>query len=175
MQRNLHRFQIVVMSAYQQIQSTDLDILSDVDEDNYDRAFAAIRPVIQGASEMGSQLSEEELQSALEFCGKCFNPTSPEHLAPASKEGLPKYMFDVTAPLMDPHAIESIISKTFKHTNPKSDQDYCGPEEDLKLALDQINGRRVVHREYAINNLEVEDVNGFVVKLQRGHLGLMRK
>lgn len=44
MQRNLHRFQIVVMSAYQQIQSTDLDILSDVDEDNYDRAFAAIRP-----------------------------------------------------------------------------------------------------------------------------------
>lgn len=130
--------------------------------------------VIQGASEMGSQLSEKELQSALEFCGKCFNPTSPEHLAPASKEDLPKYMFDVTAPLMDPHAIESIISKTFKHTNPKSDQDYRGPEEDLKLALDQINGRRVVHREYAINNLEVEDVNGFVVKLQRGHLGLMR-
>ncbi|KAG1764906.1 hypothetical protein EDD22DRAFT_1042432 [Suillus occidentalis] len=146
------RFQIVVMSAYQQIQSTDLDILSDVDEDNYDRAFAAIRPVIQGASEMGSQLSEKELQSALEFCGKCFNPTSPEHLAPALKEDLPKYMFDVTAPLMDPHAIESIISKTFKNTNQK----------------------KSCHREYAINNLEVEDVNGFVVKLQRGHLGLMR-
>ncbi|KAG1781899.1 hypothetical protein EV702DRAFT_1192568 [Suillus placidus] len=170
------RFQIVVMSAYQQIRTTDLDILSDVDEDNYDRAFAAIRPVIQGASEMGSRLSGKELQSALEFCGKCFNPTSPEQLAPASKEALPKDMFDVTAPLMDPHAIESIISKTFKHTNPKleGDQDFCGPEEDLKLALDQINGRRVVHREYAINNLEAEDVNGFVVRLRRGHLGLMR-
>ncbi|KAG1901048.1 uncharacterized protein F5891DRAFT_1277977 [Suillus fuscotomentosus] len=168
------RFQIVVMSAYQQIRTTDLDILSDIDEDNYDRAFAAIRPVIQGASEMGSRLSEKELQSALEFCGKCFNPTSPGHLAPASKEALPKYMFDVTAPLMDPHVIESIISKTFDHTNPTGDQDFCGPEEDLKLALDQINSRRVVHREYAINNLEAEDVNGFVVRLQRGHLGLMR-
>ncbi|KAG1817947.1 uncharacterized protein BJ212DRAFT_1568202 [Suillus subaureus] len=168
------RFQIVVMSAYQQIRSTDLDILNDVDEDNYDRAFAAIRPVIQGASEMGTRLSGKELQSALEFCGKCFNPTAPEHLAPASKEALPKDMFDVTAPLMDPHAIESIISKTFKHTNAKGDQDFCGPEEDLKLALDQINGRRVVHQEYSINNLEAEDVNGFVVKLRKGHLGLMR-
>ncbi|KAG2153327.1 hypothetical protein DEU56DRAFT_774567 [Suillus clintonianus] len=168
------RFQIVVMSAYQQIRSTDLDILSDIDEDNYDRAFAAIRPVIQGASEMGSRLSEKELQSALQFCSKCFNPTSPEHLAPHSKEALPKDMFDVTAPLMDPHAIESIISKTFKQMNPKGDQDFRRPEEDLKLALDQINGRRVVHREYAINNLEAEDVNGFVVRLRRGHLGLMR-
>ncbi|KAG1860798.1 hypothetical protein F4604DRAFT_1789862 [Suillus subluteus] len=166
------RFQIVVMSAYQQIRSTDLDILNDVDEDNYDRAFAAIRPVIQGASEMGTRLSGKELQSALEFCGKCFNPTSPEHLAPASKEVLPKDMFDVTAPLMDPHAIQSIISKTFK--NPKGDQDISGPQEDLKLALDQINGRRVVHQEYSINNLEAEDVNGFVVKLRQGHLGLMR-
>ncbi|KAG1742569.1 hypothetical protein EDB19DRAFT_622764 [Suillus lakei] len=168
------RFQIVVMSAYQQIRSTDLDILSDVDEDNYDRAFAAIRPVIQGASEMGSRLSGKELQSALEFCGKCFNPTSPEHLAFASKEALPKNLFDVTAPLMDPHAIENIISKTFKQTNIKGDQGFRGPEEDLKLALDQINGRRVVHREYSINNLEAEDVNGFVVRLRRGHLGLMR-
>lgn len=166
------RFQIVVMSAYQQIRSTDLDILNDVDEDNYDRAFAAIRPVIQGASEMGTRLSGKELQSALEFCGKCFNPTSLDHLAPASKEALPKDVFDVTAPLMDPQAIESIISKTFK--NPKGDQDFSGPEEDLKLALDQINSRRVVHQEYSINNLEAEDVNGFVVKLRRGRLGLMR-
>jgi len=35
---------MVVMSAYKQIRSTDLDILNEVDEDNYDRAFAAIRP-----------------------------------------------------------------------------------------------------------------------------------
>ncbi|KAG1740887.1 uncharacterized protein EDB91DRAFT_1248267 [Suillus paluster] len=172
------RFQMVVMSAYQQIRSTDLDILSDVDEDNYDRAFAAIRPGAILSSRVhqrwGSRLSEEELHSALEFCKKCFNPTSPDHLALPSKEGLPKDLLDITAPLMDPRAIESIISEAFGQTNPKGDQNFCGSTEDLKLVLDQINGRRVVHREYSINNLEAEDVNGFVVKLRRGHLGLMR-
>jgi hypothetical protein len=40
----LSRFQMVVISAYKQIRSTDLDILNDIDEDNYDRAFAAFRP-----------------------------------------------------------------------------------------------------------------------------------
>ncbi|KAG2352443.1 hypothetical protein BDR07DRAFT_1437629 [Suillus spraguei] len=151
------RFQIVVMSAYQQIRSTKLDILNDIDEDNYDRAFAAIRPVIQGASEMGSRLSAEELQNALEFCGKCFNPTSPNSLSAASKE-----------------AIQTIISKTFNHTSPTSDQELSGAEEELKLALDQINGRRVMHPEHNVNNMETEEVNGFVVRLQQGNLGLVR-
>ncbi|KAJ8591313.1 FAD/NAD(P)-binding domain-containing protein [Rhizopogon salebrosus TDB-379] len=168
------RFQMVVMSAYKQIRSTDLDILNDVDEDNYDRAFAAIRPVIQGASEMGSRLSEKELDSALEFCSKCFNPASPEHLALASKQGLPKDILDVTAPFINPQVIESAILKTSKHMDSKADQEFPGSAEDLKLVLDQINGRRVVHREYTINNFEVEDVNGFVVRLRKGCLGLTR-
>ncbi|KAG2064894.1 FAD/NAD(P)-binding domain-containing protein [Suillus decipiens] len=168
------RFQIVVMSAYQQIRSTKLDILNDIDEDNYDRAFAAIRPVIQGASEMGSRLSAEELQNALEFCGKCFNPTTPDSVTAASKEVLPKEVFDASAPLMDPQAIQSIISKTFNHTSPKSDEELSGAEEELKLALDQINGRRVIHQEHNVNNLETEELNGFVVRLQQGNLGLVR-
>ncbi|KAG2066157.1 FAD/NAD(P)-binding domain-containing protein [Suillus decipiens] len=168
------RFQIVVMSAYQQIRSTKLDILNDIDEDNYDRAFAAIRPVIQGASEMGKRLSAEELHNALEFCGKCFNPTSPDSVSAASKQALPKEVFDASAPLMDPQAIQSIISKTFDHAGPKSDRDSSGAEEELKLALDQINGRRAIHQEHNVNNLETEELNGFVVRLQQGNLGLVR-
>ncbi|KAG2369306.1 hypothetical protein BDR07DRAFT_1389269 [Suillus spraguei] len=165
------RFQIVVMSAYQQIRSTKLDILNDIDEDNYDRAFAAFD---QGASEMGSRLSAEELQNALEFCGKCFNPTSPNSLSAASKAILPKEVFDASAPLMNPQAIQSIVSKTFNHTSPKSDEELSGAEEELKLALDQINGRRVMHPEHNVNNMETEEVNGFVVRLQQGNLGLVR-
>ena len=38
------RFQIVVLSAYKQIRSQSDDILSDIDEDNYDRAFNYLRP-----------------------------------------------------------------------------------------------------------------------------------
>lgn len=32
------------MSAYKQIRSQSVDVLSDVDEDNFDRAFDIIRP-----------------------------------------------------------------------------------------------------------------------------------
>lgn len=35
---------MVVLSAYKQIRSQSDDILSDIDEDNYDRAFAFLRP-----------------------------------------------------------------------------------------------------------------------------------
>lgn len=38
------RFQVVVLSAYKQIRSQSVDILSDIDEDNYDRAFSFLRP-----------------------------------------------------------------------------------------------------------------------------------
>jgi hypothetical protein len=35
---------MVVLSAYKQIRATNFDVLNDVDEDNYDQAFASIRP-----------------------------------------------------------------------------------------------------------------------------------
>lgn len=41
---SLYRFQMVVLSAYKQIRSQTIDILSDINEDNYDRAFAFLRP-----------------------------------------------------------------------------------------------------------------------------------
>lgn len=41
------RFQVVVLSAYKQIRAQHMDVLSDIDEDNYDRAFAFLRPGLQ--------------------------------------------------------------------------------------------------------------------------------
>lgn len=38
------RFQVVVLSAYKQIRAQHMNVLSDIDEDNYDRAFAFLRP-----------------------------------------------------------------------------------------------------------------------------------
>ena len=40
----LFRFQVVVLSAYKQIRAQSDDILSDINEDNYDRAFSFLRP-----------------------------------------------------------------------------------------------------------------------------------
>jgi len=41
---NGSRFQVVVLSAYKQIRAQSNNVLADVDEDNYDRAFALLRP-----------------------------------------------------------------------------------------------------------------------------------
>lgn len=38
------RFQMIVLSAYKQIRATRFDVLNDVDEDGYERAFTTIRP-----------------------------------------------------------------------------------------------------------------------------------
>lgn len=41
------RFLLVVMSAYKQIRSQMTDVLVDVGEDNFDRAFDILRPGMQ--------------------------------------------------------------------------------------------------------------------------------
>lgn len=38
------RFLVVVLGAYKQIRSQKSNVLSDIDEDNFDRAFKFIRP-----------------------------------------------------------------------------------------------------------------------------------
>jgi flavine halogenase len=45
---------------------------------------------------------------------------------------------------------------------------------ETKMVVNKINARRVVHSEYAINNLESEGLNGYVVRLEKGKLGLTR-
>lgn len=59
----------------------------------------------------------------------------------------------------------------------------CTPDRRMKrsdsdaertMVVNKINARKVVHSEYSLNNLEVEEVNGLVVRLQQGNLGLMR-
>lgn len=51
------------MAAYKQIHSLDAAVLSDVNEDNFDKAFDFFRPVIQGSAEFGKALSKGELEN----------------------------------------------------------------------------------------------------------------
>ncbi|KAF9228379.1 FAD/NAD(P)-binding domain-containing protein [Gyrodon lividus] len=165
------RFQMVVLSAYKQIRATNFDVLNDVDEDNYDQAFASIRPVIQGASDVGTRLSEAELQHALDFCSKFFSPTSPEQRACALRYGLPKKVFDVSAPVVDPKDIDAALSHAEEHS---SNDNLSALNHDARVVMEHVNARRVLHREYAINNLEAEEISGYVVRLEQGSLGLMK-
>ena len=92
----INRFLIVVLSAYKQIRSQSNNILLDIEENNFDKAFACLRPgmsttvplthilitnepaVIQGSADMGKRLTENEVQRALDFCVHLFDPTTPE-------------------------------------------------------------------------------------------------
>lgn len=160
------RFQLVVLSAYKQIRSQKVDVLCEFEEDNFDRAFQLIRPVIQGASDMGTQLSEPELQRCLDFCVKLFNPTTPDqHSKLEEKDYFTPEFLDVTHPVMDP----SLLELALRNVQTTLDADEV---DDERMVLQKINARRLMHREYGINNMESEVLDGWSVRLVRGKLGL---
>ncbi|KAL0568625.1 hypothetical protein V5O48_013361 [Marasmius crinis-equi] len=167
------RFQVVVLSAYKQIRAQSNNVLADIDEDNYDRAFALLRPVIQGASDMGSRLSETELQKSLDFCVQLFNPTSPEqHRRLSSDPRIGKELLDVTVPLMDAAQLEKYLQHHQSATLDTSDDEKDSP--DPWMIVNKVNARKVVHHEYSVHNLTSEPLNGYVARLKAGALGLSR-
>ncbi len=75
-----------------------------------------------------------------------------------------------TARVVDPSVFESA-----SHHNDDSDNNSdCERAQETRMVLSKINARRLVHAEYAINNFELEPLEGYVVKLERGKLGLVR-
>ncbi|KAJ3737595.1 hypothetical protein DFJ43DRAFT_987167 [Lentinula guzmanii] len=159
------RFQLVVLSAYKQLRAHNLNVLSDIDEDNYDRAFAFLRPVIQGNAEMGVRLYEHELQESLDFCVKLFSATSPEsHTQLAANSNISQELLDITAPVVAPEDLEKALSVASKLED----------EEATKMVLEKINARKVLNTEYSVNSFETEAMNGLSIRLERGKLGLRR-
>lgn len=61
--------------------------------------------------------------------------------------------------------------KRYDRRMKRSDSDAQKAAE-TKMVVNKINARRVVHSEYAINNFESESLNGYVVRLEKGRLGL---
>lgn len=125
---------------------------------------------------MGTRLSETELQKSLDFCVNLFNPTSPEeHEQLLRSGGIGKELLDVTGPLVNPVMFEASLHVGTRGISNAADDCKTGDPDRLlvnKMILDKINARRVVHPEYVINNLESEPLEGFVMRLERGRLGL---
>lgn len=158
--------------------------------------YSHILKVIQGASDMGVRLSENELQKSLDFCVNLFSPTVPDdHMRVARNRKVNKELLDIAAPIVDPSAFESALrveKRPERNTTPpllkKRDANTIKPDAsgsdsdseaervvETKMVLDKINARRVVHSEYSINNLEAEYLEGFAVILEQGNLGLRKK
>ncbi|TFK75466.1 FAD/NAD(P)-binding domain-containing protein [Pluteus cervinus] len=178
------RFQIVVLSAYKQIRAQSDGVLSDVDEDNYDRAFSFLRPVIQGASDVGARLSENELQKSLDFCVNLFNPSLEQHQHLLPDNPLVKDLVDVERPFIDPRVLDQVmaipeLSFSATQDTPEAHADSDAASEfqrviETKMLLDKINARRLIHAEYGLHNLEEEPLDGYAVRLEVGDLGLIQ-
>ncbi|KAJ3572209.1 hypothetical protein NP233_g3234 [Leucocoprinus birnbaumii] len=151
------RFLLVVMSAYKQIRNQTTAILSDIDEDNFDRAFDILRPVIQGTADVGRKLTENELQRTMDFCKDVFAPTDPEMIKAVGARLRPE-LLSPNAPIWSEEEISQEASN----------------DEEKKLVLHRLNARKPVNQLYqGPDNLRTGDVNGYVANLQHGALGLI--
>ncbi|KAJ7149191.1 putative halogenase [Mycena crocata] len=151
------RFLLVVLSAYRQITSQSVAVLSDIEEDNFDRAFDFIRPIIQGAADTDPEVTEAMLQSAMDFCECALGLTDPEMHQEVAKRVDPALMED-DGPLLAPQEVKVI----------------AGGDEEVEAVLRRIQSRKAVEAIHWQPNFRGETFNGFSIVLERGNLGLQR-
>ncbi|KAI9571693.1 FAD/NAD-binding domain-containing protein [Boletus coccyginus] len=152
------RFLLVVLSAYKQMRNQDAPILSDVDEDNFDRVFDLLRPVIQGTADVGKKLTEHELKKTMDFCTSMFAPTDAPMIKAVSERVDPK-LLDPKAPIMTHDQIDKLIDRT---------------DEEARLVLGRINVRKQNRSIYDPFGSFTDDNHfGFRAVLERGNLRLV--
>ncbi|KIK47015.1 hypothetical protein CY34DRAFT_333359 [Suillus luteus UH-Slu-Lm8-n1] len=152
------RFLLVVLGTYKQIHNQSMPVMSDVDENNFDRAFDLIRPVIQGTADVGKALTEDELQKTMDFCRHLFAPTDPE-MHSAVKARLGPTLTSPGAPVMPEWEVDRLLGDA---------------DEEAKIVLKEINARKPIHTMYnPTENFGVEEHFGFKAVLTRGKLGLV--
>ncbi|EMD35697.1 halogenase [Gelatoporia subvermispora B] len=145
-------FLMVVLSAYHQIRNQNKPVLSDIDEDNFDRAFDFLRPVIQGRADVDKAVTEDEINKTVEFCSGIFGPTD---------EAIHK---DVAARL-DPSISAPGEILSIEIINALTDPD----DKEGRLVAHKLNARKVVG---PILGFGSQVMHGFRAVLERGCLQL---
>ncbi|KAJ7729315.1 putative halogenase [Mycena metata] len=153
------RFLVVVLSIYRQINSQAAPVLADVDEDNFDRAFDFLRPIIQGTADtVNAGVTEATVQATMDFCEHALGPTTPEMASAVAER--------VDASLIAP---DGAIKSTAEVA------EIAGSDEEAKQVLLRVNARKAVEGIYDWEgNFQSEVLNGFSVQLETGKLGLRR-
>jgi len=147
------RFLLVVLSAYKQIRHQEEPVLSDFNEDNFDRAFSFFRPIIQGTADAANnKLSQEELNKTLEFCAYAFEPVTKDE--------------DNRAKVMD--AVKDAVEGTGYHPD-------LSPEQ--LRAVKHIRARKMMRTEDTMNmnSFGTDAIGGLVPNLVKGALGLKKQ
>jgi len=152
------RFLFVVLAAYKEMRNQSLSVMSDVDEDNFDRAFELIRPVIQGTADTDKAITEDELQKTMDFCSRMFVPTDAEMQKSVGERVAPELM-DPNAPILTAVEIDKLLDAT---------------DEEAKAVLGRMNARKQNKAMYyPMVNFTNENHFGFKALVERGSLGLV--
>jgi flavine halogenase len=153
------RFLLVVLASYRQMRNQEMDVLSSVDQDNFDAAFKSIRPIIQGLSEreLDDKLTEEELRDTMSFVVNVF-ASNPEEADRMVDEGrLKEHMVKA-----DQTSVEDVI-KAVK----------SAADEEARSAVLWANARKPLATVYnAPKNFREEEILGGVVRMEIGKLGI---
>ncbi|KAI9652254.1 MAG: hypothetical protein M1831_007102 [Alyxoria varia] len=155
------RFLVVVLGAIRQIRQADENVLHDIDESGFDRAFAHFRPIIQGTADVDAKLTKDEVSKTLEFCMSAFLPTEPEKQKAVLKR------------LEDMNTDSSESNKAQE----KANKDLEGLLSDDEMhVLTTIRAREMVRHEdiVDIDTFHTDNINGWVVNLKKGSLGLVK-
>ncbi|KAI4272223.1 MAG: hypothetical protein LQ337_005447 [Flavoplaca oasis] len=155
------RFLLVVLSALKQIRNGDEAVLSDFDEDGFDRAFGFFRPIIQGTSDLNGKLTQAEICKTVDFCVNAFRPVDE-----AAKNAVLKKLENMT-----------LEQNSKAGSNPKQTVEMLEATltEDEMRILNTIRGRQMLRSEDTINidNLAADVIDGKRINLERGNLGLV--
>ncbi|KAF8206001.1 putative halogenase [Mycena galopus ATCC 62051] len=152
------RFLVVVLGVYKQIHNQDSTVLSDINEDNFDRAFDFIRPVIQGDADSGNSKAEE-IQKAINFCGATPGVVGmdPEIRDRLISGGADPTLLEDNGPFMQGQAIASL----------------SGQDAEAEELLNRMNSRKAITGMYNwAENFDGDNFAGFTMVLKRGSLGL---
>ncbi|KAI0084352.1 FAD/NAD-binding domain-containing protein [Irpex rosettiformis] len=152
------RFLIVVLGTYKQMRNQSVAIMSDIDEDNFDRAFDLLRPVLTGSADVSKTLTQDELEKTMDFCKHLFAPTDPDMYRSVGARIDPSLMCP-SGPILTEREIGKLVEQT---------------DEEAKHVLAEINARKPIHRMYNPRENFVSEAHyGLNAVLERGQLGLI--
>jgi len=92
------RFLVVVLAAYRQVRNQEVPVISDIDEDNFDKAFGFFKPVIQGVVDVKDGVAKDIIARTVEFCAEAFNTERAAAQIPAipTLEGNVEFSKDIS-------------------------------------------------------------------------------
>lgn len=132
-------------------------------------------------------------------------PPTPESPSPTKTTFAPDVnrLFDVRAPVVDPSQLDCLLRLQLQIQEPRSlmssapssprtpnppshsiprppptipESAAADPNTEIRMVLDKVNARRVIHSEHGgLNSMEEEELAGYVLRLKRGQLGLRQQ